>query len=338
MSQLRGGLSNERAAKGRGSGLHMDCMTSMLCNQYAIVVAFEMGTAVSKILDRLKDEGGLQGKDIANIVSVSPATVSRWSSGKATPDLKTQTVIAELRYVVDRLADFYTPDESRLWLHARHPMLGNMRAIDLINNGRTEEVLAVIEALELRSLHISDRALAPGSRPGVTGRSRRVPARAFAGRGLAHCQGWPRSYPWRSVAKPMVQWNVRCSVHLAGTRRRDCRNPLTAFAAAGVSVATPLVRLQYEGPPTQPELSELATLARLGVGFEHRYSDRDYSRTQPIADAAFFLGFDALLAPSARWPCSNLVLFTDRLAPQQIEVAGEPQPIDLERWRSAPRQ
>jgi len=107
-----------------------------------------MTSAVSRILDNLKDEGGLQGKDIANIVSVSPATVSRWSSGKATPDLRTQTVIAELRYVVDRLADFYTPDETRLWLHARHPMLGAARAIDLINAGRTQEVLAVIEALD----------------------------------------------------------------------------------------------------------------------------------------------------------------------------------------------
>jgi len=107
-----------------------------------------MLTAVSRVLERLRDDGGLQGKDIANIVAVSPATVSRWSSGKATPDLRTQTVIAELRYVVDRLSDFYTPDETRLWLHAIHPMLNNKRAIDLINNGQTEEVLAVIEALD----------------------------------------------------------------------------------------------------------------------------------------------------------------------------------------------
>ena len=54
----------------------------------------------------------------------------------------------ELRYVVDRLAEFYTPDETRLWLHAIHPMLNNERAIDLINSGRTEQVLAVIEALD----------------------------------------------------------------------------------------------------------------------------------------------------------------------------------------------
>jgi len=107
-----------------------------------------MATAVSRILDHLRDDGGLQGKDIANIVAVSPATVSRWSSGKSTPDLRTQTVIAELRYVVDRLNDFYSPDETRIWLHTAHQMLKGERAIDLINTGRTEEVLAVIESLD----------------------------------------------------------------------------------------------------------------------------------------------------------------------------------------------
>lgn len=56
-----------------------------------------MSAAVVKILETLRDEGGLQGKDIANIVAVSPATVSRWYSGKASPDLKTQSLMAELR-------------------------------------------------------------------------------------------------------------------------------------------------------------------------------------------------------------------------------------------------
>ena len=107
-----------------------------------------MATAVSRILDQLRNEGGLQGKDIANIVAVSPATVSRWSKGKASPDLRTQTVIAELRYVVDRLSDFYSSDETRIWLHAAHPMLNGERPIDLINAGRTEEVLNVIENLD----------------------------------------------------------------------------------------------------------------------------------------------------------------------------------------------
>lgn len=107
-----------------------------------------MSTAVARILEDLRSRGGLQGKDIANIVDVSTATVSRWSHGNGSPNLRTQTVIADLRYVVDRLSDFYTADETRLWLHSRHQLLNGERAIDLINADRTTEVLAVIERLD----------------------------------------------------------------------------------------------------------------------------------------------------------------------------------------------
>lgn len=107
-----------------------------------------MSSAVTRVLDQLKINGHLHGRDIANITAVSPATVSRWQSGKAVPTLSTQTRLAELRFVIDRLNDFYTPDEARLWLHAAHPLLDGKRAVDLIMNGRTEDVLAAIEALD----------------------------------------------------------------------------------------------------------------------------------------------------------------------------------------------
>lgn len=107
-----------------------------------------MGNAVTRILDDLREKGALKSADIANIVHVSPPTVSRWSHGKGTPPLRTQTIMADLRYVVDRLSDFYTPEETRLWLHTKHALLGQERAIDLIHEGRTEEVLAVIERLD----------------------------------------------------------------------------------------------------------------------------------------------------------------------------------------------
>lgn len=85
------------------------------------------------------------------------------------------------------------------------------------------------------------------------------------------------------------------------------------------------------------KLADLPTLARLGVDTD-RYADRDYSRTQPIAEAAFFLGFDGLIAPSARWRCLNFVLFTERIAPQQIEVLStECKPIDWRLWRKGAR-
>ncbi len=105
-------------------------------------------SAVAKILDDLRDRGGLKGTDVANMTSVSPATVSRWTSGKAFPQPKTQLLISDLRYVVDRLAEFYSPDETRIWLYARHPLLNGERAIELIHEDRTAEVLAVIEGLD----------------------------------------------------------------------------------------------------------------------------------------------------------------------------------------------
>jgi transcriptional regulator with XRE-family HTH domain len=104
--------------------------------------------AVARILQDLEQRGGLKGSDVANIVNASRPSVSRWKSGKASPPLATQAIIADLRYVVDRLSDFYTPAETRLWLHAKHPLLKNERAIDLIIADRTQEVLAVIERLD----------------------------------------------------------------------------------------------------------------------------------------------------------------------------------------------
>jgi DNA-binding transcriptional regulator YiaG len=108
----------------------------------------KMTSAVSKIIEDLRDRGGLKGTDVANIASVSPATVSRWTAGKALPHPKTQLVISDLRYVVDRLSEFYTPDETRLWLYSKHRLLNGERAIDLINQGEADKILAVIESLD----------------------------------------------------------------------------------------------------------------------------------------------------------------------------------------------
>lgn len=107
-----------------------------------------MSSAVAKILDDLRERGGLKGMDVANVASVSPATVSRWTAGKALPHPKTQLLISDLRYIVDRLADFYTPEETRIWLYAKHRLLNGERAIDLIHQGLADKVLAVIESLD----------------------------------------------------------------------------------------------------------------------------------------------------------------------------------------------
>ena len=106
-----------------------------------------MSNAVTKTIEDLRDRGGLKGVDLANITRVSKATVTRWSAGSHAPQPRTQLVLSDLRYVVDRLSEFYSADEIRMWLNARNELLGGERAIDLIHDGRTEEVLQAIERL-----------------------------------------------------------------------------------------------------------------------------------------------------------------------------------------------
>jgi RES domain-containing protein len=78
-------------------------------------------------------------------------------------------------------------------------------------------------------------------------------------------------------------------------------------------------------------LADLATIAKLGVSRE-TFLSFDYSRTQAIADAADFLGFDGILGPSARWPCHNLVLFTDKFAPKDFVLSSQ-ELVDWDLWR-----
>lgn len=106
-----------------------------------------MANAVSKTIDDLKERGGLKGVDVANITKVSKATVTRWLAGTHSPRPRTQLVLSDLRYVVDKLAEFYTPDETRMWLNSRNDLLEGERALDLIHEGRTEFVLEAIERL-----------------------------------------------------------------------------------------------------------------------------------------------------------------------------------------------
>jgi RES domain-containing protein len=80
-------------------------------------------------------------------------------------------------------------------------------------------------------------------------------------------------------------------------------------------------------------IADVQMLAKLGVDIS-RYSTRDYVRTQEIADAAYFLGFDGLIAPSARYKGLNAMVFTDKLTPNQIEIIeSDVEAVDWKAWR-----
>jgi uncharacterized protein (DUF2384 family) len=56
--------------------------------------------------------------------------------------------MSDLAYVVMRLSEYYNQLEVRAWLYARHPQLDGARAMDLIHDDRSEEVIAIIDRLD----------------------------------------------------------------------------------------------------------------------------------------------------------------------------------------------
>ena len=64
-------------------------------------------------------------------------------------------------------------------------------------------------------------------------------------------------------------------------------------------------------------------------GLEYSRLQEEYSVTQRIGEAAHFLGADALIVPSARWPEQNLVVISSAAGLWHIRDHG---PQDLKAW------
>jgi RES domain len=77
------------------------------------------------------------------------------------------------------------------------------------------------------------------------------------------------------------------------------------------------------------KFTSIENLATLGVEIV-RYHTFEYQATQAVAAAAYFLEFDSLIVPSARFDYANLVVFTERAT--DLVLKGS-QPVDWESWR-----
>ena len=78
-------------------------------------------------------------------------------------------------------------------------------------------------------------------------------------------------------------------------------------------------------------LTDLDGMIPLGVD-PARYREILYEPTQAVGDAAYFLGFDSIIAPNARWSCANLILFIDQIAVADLEVI-ESLEVNWSAWR-----
>ena len=114
-------------------------------------------------------------------------------------------------------------------------------------------------------------------------------------------QGWPAGARWDPGRFDVLYTALERDGALAEIHFHLSRQPVFPSKLRSI-----LYRLRVVAQATL-DLADMAALARLGVPIEH-YATLDYARCQEIGDAAQFLGFDAILAPSARWPCRNLSL------------------------------
>ena len=102
---------------------------------------------IARKLEVIQEKGGMRSADIANLLAIRPETVSRWNQGKAFPRRETERQLLELEFIVDQLADFYEPQDARLWLFSRQKVLGGCTPAELIQENRVEEVIAIINQL-----------------------------------------------------------------------------------------------------------------------------------------------------------------------------------------------
>ena len=104
-------------------------------------------TAIARKLENITSKGGMRFVDVANVLRTRPETVSRWNQGKAFPHPSTERQLLELEWIIEQLADFYTPQEARFWLFSRQKLLDGRIPANLIAEDKSEEVLAVISQL-----------------------------------------------------------------------------------------------------------------------------------------------------------------------------------------------
>lgn len=103
--------------------------------------------AIAQVLDTITSKGGLRLVDIANVMNSRPETVSRWNQGKAFPHPSAEKQLLELEWLIGQLADFYQPQEARLWLFSRQRLLNGKVPAELIAQGQSETVLEMLNQL-----------------------------------------------------------------------------------------------------------------------------------------------------------------------------------------------
>lgn len=107
-----------------------------------------MSNALATRIDRIQESSQLTAREIAQLLRTTPETISRWRGGKFDPQPKMRDSLLQLEWLVTQLSELYGPQEAHLWLFSAHKLFDGRRAVDLIEAGQVDRVLAVIAQLK----------------------------------------------------------------------------------------------------------------------------------------------------------------------------------------------
>jgi uncharacterized protein (DUF2384 family) len=82
-------------------------------------------------------------RQLAELLDVSPAQVTRWRRGKGIDEVNARRVDL-LELVMASLLRLYSAETAEAWLRGLNPYLGGRRPIDLVRAGRTVELLGAL--------------------------------------------------------------------------------------------------------------------------------------------------------------------------------------------------
>jgi len=107
-----------------------------------------MAGAVARRLDAIRERAGIKSRDVAQLLNTTPETVSRWQTGRAEPQRARLEQLLTLEWFVEELAEFFEPDEARLWLFAPHRLLAGDSPASRIQAGQLADVVALLDQLK----------------------------------------------------------------------------------------------------------------------------------------------------------------------------------------------
>lgn len=108
----------------------------------------EAAEAIVSRLDGIRVQARVNAREIAQLLNTTPETISRWRTGKSEPQPDRRDSLLRLLWLIEQLAELYPPTEAHWWLFSPHKRFGGERPVDLIQRGKTDEVLQVIAQLK----------------------------------------------------------------------------------------------------------------------------------------------------------------------------------------------